>query len=96
MGKPYRPWRYRTSQIVIAGGVITRGYCCRNRGGLADIRVRSRQSYAVDEIINEQTEDEMLTFEIPYKALKAAAFAGKPAAYTEFAYCTRVACAEWA
>jgi hypothetical protein len=44
------------------------------------------------DIINEQTEDETLEFEISDEALEAAAFAGKPAAYTEFAYCTRVAC----
>jgi hypothetical protein len=47
---------------------------------------------AVSDIMNEQTEDEILETEISDEALEAAAFAGKLGAYTEFAYCTQVAC----
>jgi hypothetical protein len=43
-------------------------------------------------IKNEQTEDEMLETEISDESLEAAAFAGNLGAYTEFAYCTQVAC----
>jgi hypothetical protein len=44
-------------------------------------------------ITNKQIEDEMLEIEISDESLEAAAFGGNlGGAYTEFAYCTRVAC----
>ncbi len=43
-------------------------------------------------IMNEQTDNEILEIEISDESLEAAAFAGNPGAYTEFAYCTHVAC----
>jgi hypothetical protein len=43
-------------------------------------------------IKNEQTEDEMLETEISDESLEAAAFAGNLRVYTQFAYCTQVAC----
>lgn len=46
----------------------------------------------MSDIKNEQTEDEMLETEISDESLEAAAFAGILGAYTEFAYCTQVAC----
>ncbi len=46
----------------------------------------------MSDTIVEQTEDEMLELEISDESLEAAAFAGNSGAYTEFAYCTRVAC----
>jgi hypothetical protein len=46
----------------------------------------------MSDVINEQTEDGMLEAEISDEALEAAAFVGKLGAYTEFAYCTQVAC----
>ena len=43
-------------------------------------------------VIDEQTEKEMLGTEISDESLEAAACAGKLGAYTEFAWCTQVAC----
>ncbi len=43
-------------------------------------------------ITSEQTEDEILSTEIPDEALEAAAFVGHLGGYTEFAYCTAFAC----
>jgi hypothetical protein len=50
------------------------------------------RSNAMSDIKNEQTEDEMLETELSDESLEAAAFAGNLGAYTEFAYCTQVAC----
>ena len=44
------------------------------------------------DIMNEQTDDEMLEVEVSDESLEAAAFVGNLGAYTEFAFCTRVAC----
>jgi len=46
----------------------------------------------MNELVNEQTEREMLEIEISDETLEAAAFAGNLGGYTEFAYCTQVAC----
>ena len=46
----------------------------------------------MSDIINEQTEDEILGAEISDESLEAAAFVGKLGAYTEFAWCTQTAC----
>ena len=46
----------------------------------------------MSDIINEQTEEEILETEISDEALEAAAFAEKLGAFTEFAYCTQMAC----
>ena len=46
----------------------------------------------MSDIVNELTDDEILETEISDESLEAAAFAGNSGAYTEFAYCTRVAC----
>jgi len=46
----------------------------------------------MNELVNEQTEQEMLEIEISDESLEAAAFAGNLGGYTEFAYCTQVAC----
>ena len=46
----------------------------------------------MSDIMNEQTESEILEPEISDESLEAAAFAGNSGAYTEFAYCTHVAC----
>jgi len=44
-------------------------------------------------IINEQTEDEILAIEISDESLEAAAFVEKlGGAYTEFAWCTQFSC----
>lgn len=44
-------------------------------------------------ITNKQIEDEILETEISDESLEAAAFGGNlGGVYTEFAYCTRVAC----
>ena len=45
----------------------------------------------MSDIINEQTEDEILGAEISDELLEAAAFVGKFGAYTEFAWCTQAA-----
>ena len=46
----------------------------------------------MDDIVKEQTEDEVPGFEISDEALEAAAFAEKIGAWTEFAWCTRFTC----
>jgi hypothetical protein len=51
-----------------------------------------RRGLDVSDIINEQTEDEILGTEISDESLEAAAFVGKLGAYTEFAWCTQAAC----
>ena len=64
-------------------------------GGKADALRTSRKhkrSNAMSDIINEQIEDGMLETEISDEALESAAFARNFGIYTEFAYCTQVAC----
>lgn len=46
----------------------------------------------MNEFVNEQNDGEMLEIEISDESLEAAAFAGNLGGYTEFAYCTQVAC----
>jgi hypothetical protein len=46
----------------------------------------------MSEIVNEQTDDEILETEISDESLEAAACAGGFGAYTEGAWCTHMAC----
>jgi hypothetical protein len=47
----------------------------------------------MSDIVNEQTEDELiLEADISDESLEAAGFPGNLGAYTEFAFCTQVAC----
>jgi hypothetical protein len=46
----------------------------------------------MSDTINEQTDDEILGTEVSDESLEAAAFVAKLGAYTEFAWCTQVAC----
>jgi hypothetical protein len=46
----------------------------------------------MNDIVKEQTEDEVLQREISGEALEAAAFVEKIGAYTEFAWCTQFTC----
>jgi hypothetical protein len=46
----------------------------------------------MNDILNEKAEDEVLMTEISDESLEAAAFAERFGAYTEFAWCTQVAC----
>jgi hypothetical protein len=49
-------------------------------------------SNAMSDIMEEQVEDEILEIQISDEALEAAASAGNSGCYTEWAYCTHVAC----
>ena len=46
----------------------------------------------MSEIVNKQTEDEILETEISDELLEAAAYLGSLVAYTEGAWCTHMAC----
>jgi hypothetical protein len=46
----------------------------------------------MSDITNEQTEDEIISYEISDEALEIAAVAGNSGAYTQFAFCTYSGC----
>jgi hypothetical protein len=63
---------------------------------LAEAAVSYERSNVMSDVINEKSNidewKEMLGTEISDESLEAAACAGKLGAYTEFAWCTQVAC----